>query len=266
MARRHALRRARFFSENPTCIFCGGRTPAQEEDHVPGRVFFKNKTWPEGYVFPACQPCNRATRQDEQLLAFTALLNDAGSDDGLSSEWHARKQALANNFPEVYRQLLPGAQGVRRVLRHYALPRIHGLPLAEHPVVILPVNVVRPALARYGFKLAASLLYRHGARRIIPPEGGCLVFFRTNLDQLLDGIPDDIAGLAPLRDHLHRQGQLLNDQLEVRAGVSPDGDLGAFIVRFRQAFSLVLLAATRLSDLGNMEENGHQMIGRPFHW
>jgi len=74
--RGNAERRARFFRENPDCCFCGGVRPAVEEDHIPSRTLFTNRHWPEGYVFPACERCNRATSREELLVAFVARMRE----------------------------------------------------------------------------------------------------------------------------------------------------------------------------------------------
>jgi hypothetical protein len=59
-----------FLTKHPVCCFCGGETPATEPDHIPSRVLFDNRQWPEGYEFPACVACNRETRHDEQIVAM----------------------------------------------------------------------------------------------------------------------------------------------------------------------------------------------------
>jgi len=67
-----ARRRREFLKKHPLCCFCGGTTPATTIDHVPSRQLFNNKGWPEGYEFPACELCNGAARDAEQVVAMLA--------------------------------------------------------------------------------------------------------------------------------------------------------------------------------------------------
>jgi len=50
---------------------CGER-PAATEDHQPAKALFDRKEWPEGYVFPACEPCNKATKHAMSVLVRLA--------------------------------------------------------------------------------------------------------------------------------------------------------------------------------------------------
>lgn len=69
MGSRRARRQA-FFSTHPHCCFCGGSAVATTEDHVPGRSLFAERAWPEGYVFPSCESCNRGSAEGELFMGF----------------------------------------------------------------------------------------------------------------------------------------------------------------------------------------------------
>ncbi len=62
-------KREAFLRAHPVCCHCG-TAPATTEDHVPARICFKDKAWPEGYVFPACEACNLKDRDAEFVVAF----------------------------------------------------------------------------------------------------------------------------------------------------------------------------------------------------
>src|SRR5262249_53641926 len=80
-------RKSKFFAEHPRCCFCGGSQRATTEDHQPARSLFDSRCWPEGYVFPACERCNAASRRDEAVLAFVTRLNytPASTSRGLAN-------------------------------------------------------------------------------------------------------------------------------------------------------------------------------------
>ena len=65
--KRRQYSRQHFLAENRYCAYCGAA--ATTTDHCPPRCFFKRRTWPETYEFPACEPCNDVSRLDEQALA-----------------------------------------------------------------------------------------------------------------------------------------------------------------------------------------------------
>ncbi len=60
----------RFLEKHPRCCFCGGEVAATTEDHQPGRVFFRDRQWPENFSFPACEPCNAAGGDYRLIAAF----------------------------------------------------------------------------------------------------------------------------------------------------------------------------------------------------
>src|SRR4051794_40646259 len=62
--------REQFLKDHPLCCFCGGATTATTEDHVPSRALFRDRQWPEGYVFPACQKCNGVSSKHELIIAM----------------------------------------------------------------------------------------------------------------------------------------------------------------------------------------------------
>src|SRR5258708_8632371 len=63
------------------CIFCGGLSPTTTVDHRPARSFFDRRAWPEGYDFPACHPCNQASKDAEHKLAVLTRINSDREDD-----------------------------------------------------------------------------------------------------------------------------------------------------------------------------------------
>jgi hypothetical protein len=69
-AKQRKIRQRRFLEEHNLCCFCGGTIEATTVDHVPARTCFKGRAYPETFEFPACQPCNAASRIDEIAFSF----------------------------------------------------------------------------------------------------------------------------------------------------------------------------------------------------
>jgi 5-methylcytosine-specific restriction endonuclease McrA len=78
------ISKERFLADNPLCLYCG--RPSEEPDHVPPRAYFHNRQWADGYWFPACASCNRATSQSEQgVFAFARIA--ATNERRIDSYW-----------------------------------------------------------------------------------------------------------------------------------------------------------------------------------
>src|SRR5580704_10792852 len=103
-----------FLARHPTCIFCGGNTPATTRDHVPSRQTFHNRAWPEGYEFPSCQSCNKATRHEEQVMAMISRFYPEARTDAEKEEMMCIIKAVRKNYPGVIPELLPSPEVIRR--------------------------------------------------------------------------------------------------------------------------------------------------------
>src|SRR5580704_14263644 len=99
MSRRVRQRKQEFLAQHPLCCFCAGDSRTEEVDHVPGRVFFRNRNWPVGYEFPACAQCNRATSLDEQVMALVARMNMNAETEEDRQEFVKLVRAVRNNHP-----------------------------------------------------------------------------------------------------------------------------------------------------------------------
>ena len=88
------------------CIFCGGDSPSTTVDHQPARALFDRKEWPEGYAFPACEPCNQKSKHAENRLALLVRINSEREyDPRRRAEFQKYLQAMRNNFPGLLRPL-----------------------------------------------------------------------------------------------------------------------------------------------------------------
>ena len=123
--------RRAFLSRHPKCCFCGGHRPAEEVDHVPSRVLFKDRHWPEGYEFPACARCNRATRLDEQVIAMLSLIHPDGHSPEERAEVQERIRAVAHNHPALLEEMKPSVSQLRQASRKYGIQPNQGQTYLE---------------------------------------------------------------------------------------------------------------------------------------
>src|SRR5260370_39068705 len=83
------------------CCFCG-EGPAATEDHQPARALFDRREWPEGYAFPACEPCNKASKHYENVMTVLVRLASAREDDPQRvADFPKYVDAIGNNFPKL---------------------------------------------------------------------------------------------------------------------------------------------------------------------
>lgn len=125
-------RKERFLREHPYCCFCGGHTLATTEDHQPGRVFFRNREWPEGFVFPACVPCNAASRNSERILG---VLIHGHADDDDRSVYQKNLESVRREFPEQIQNLIMTTREARNVFKDRGLKTPRGFTFSEIPLV-----------------------------------------------------------------------------------------------------------------------------------
>src|SRR6266702_3296638 len=111
--------RQRFLTTHPRCCFCGGAATSAEPDHVPSRVLFDGRQWPEGFEFPACVSCNRASRHDEQIIAMLSRMYPDTTTEKGRLEVQERIRAVAFNYPEILQEIRPTAEQERTALEKY---------------------------------------------------------------------------------------------------------------------------------------------------
>lgn len=214
-----ASRRQAFLAQHPRCCFCGGAAPSEEVDHVPSRVLFKERKWPEGFEFPACTQCNRATALDEQVVAMLALVTASSSDPSLTAEVQARMQAIANNLPELFSEMQPTVAQLRGAARKYGLRPAQGETHRDLPLLSVRGPLVNGAINSFARKLACALFYKHTAS-IAPSEAPIAVRWYTNLQINNDEIPRELAELLVNFPTLVRAGTSLHDQFFYRWALS----------------------------------------------
>lgn len=244
MARSRKSRKAAFLAVHPLCIFCGGTTASAEPDHVPSRQMFHAKQWPEGYEFPACASCNRATKDVEQIVATFARIYPDPSTEAEAAEMRAALRAVANNYPRVLIQSRPRAIDVRRFLRAHGIRKDPNVATSEMPLLSAEGPLVRLAVGNFARKLFTALHYKHTGK-IVPAAGGVFWKFFSNADSLSGAIPPGIFELAQGVPALKRGKADIESQFSYRFRCSDDGAMGVYFAVFR--FSFAFLGYVRMN-------------------
>jgi hypothetical protein len=206
-------RRLDLLGRQPLCIFCGGAASASTIDHQPARSFFDAKHAPEGYEFPACEPCNKKSKDHEHVL--TARLKGDGQQDGQREVDFAKyAKAMRNNFPGLLRVLGPDEKQGFVKSRGVFVPVGRAFPL-QLPMVTIDPKIAGAAVDGVFRKLMCALHYKHTGN-IVPADAEITVKWATNAglpEFLTDEVKAFIAGLTE-KPTLVRNGKDLSDQFD----------------------------------------------------
>ena len=215
------------------CCFCGGVTIATEEDHIPARAVFTKRAWPEGYVFPACEQCNRASSLDELVVAMLSRTFPGPSTESETRELEQCVQAGWNNVPELMEEMRPSANLVRRGLRKYHLRLEDGMSTSD--ALFLKVGpLVQMAVEGFARKLFLALYYKHRGQPL-PSPGGIAINWWSNIEMTSKALPPELFALLRHQPNLVRCHTSLDDQFDYRYALAEEGS-AMFVASFRQSF------------------------------
>ncbi len=79
-AKRRSRSRRDILAGGDRCIYCERR--ADDVEHMPPRVMFKEKLRLSGLEFPSCRPCNKGTSAADLVASFVARLDPDGHVQG----------------------------------------------------------------------------------------------------------------------------------------------------------------------------------------
>lgn len=235
----------RFIADNPTCIFCGGTSPATTQDHVPARSLFIDRKWPEGYVFPACLSCNNSTSDAECLASLLIAIGweFLEGDEDIKKQSLQKVREFTVRKPELSRQIVPASTNQKRAFAkeiEYSLPQ--GATHSQIPLARIP-EAFNSALNTLGTKLAKALHYLHSGKTfIVPADAEITVYQETNADWMRKGSTHDyelFRTLFPVQN-LIREKVDLTAQFSYAYGMTPDNRNSAFICKFGNIFTLAM--------------------------
>jgi hypothetical protein len=238
-------RQSQFLAEHPYCCFCGGQTMATTEDHIPARTLFRERQWPEGYVFPACISCNAESRDDEAILACIVRIRIHDDYDAtMEKELTTHLANLRRRRPEVAEGFQPmSRRDTRNLLRlNQRTARDYGTPVLYS--ARLPDEFIQ-AMERYGVKLTKALFYRH-AGQPVPASAQIKSRVFTNSETHLAKEAFSVFSKLPGHPTVSRSKQDLSSQFSYQYGRDANNMGAAFMMQFAQSFSA--LSLVRLDD------------------
>lgn len=250
-----------FLKKYPLCCFCGGLMPSEEIDHVPGRVFFRDRQWPQEYEFPACIKCNRATRYEEKVIALLARFNSGENESEIDEvEFTRLVDDIVKHDPEFISDIRsPSANEIRNFLKERNIEKPAGVATSDIPLIKFG-DVVNKSVRKFGRKLFLALWFKHTGAAL-PKSGGMRIVWMTNASHNIDD-----ATLAAMFQTLHgmpsiiRSSRHIHDQFTYRYVVTTTGDGAGFFVWFRQSFGLLCTIAVDKS----MIQHGLENVEIPF--
>jgi hypothetical protein len=239
------------------CAFCGGRIAATTEDHWPPRSFFRDRAWPEGFVFPACDSCNRVSSPAEQVVGL--LLH--GSHDGHDRAKYQRVIAgVRRDFPEVFERLFPkSARERRNMLRWSGLQKPEGMSLSEIPMVRLPMPVWEPYFDIVARKMMLALHYQAFG---IPLSKAGLIWHtvHTNAEKKSEQFLLEILKIANIDISPRRGNKSMANQFELSYQVDPEQKTAVWVFAFHRRLAFTGVT----TEDPNSPLNSEQRVYRNF--
>lgn len=240
-SRQRKTRTQIFLSSYPYCIFCGGLTPATTIDHVPPKITFREKQWPESFEFPACATCNNGSKKHDQLFGFMARMGDKKVHTALEQEEVGKLiKAIIRNHPVMAREMTDISLRKKRTLSRLMgiKPQVgetyHDLPLLHVP------DLVHEAISAVGAKLTKALYFKHTGK-ILPINVGIRFRWFTNAQQMMGSSPlvPELLEMAKFTGEVIRNNNPLKDQFDYRYVISSDHQIGMFCCVFGETFGFV---------------------------
>jgi hypothetical protein len=236
-AKQKVLSQAALLEANPFCIYCGGRNPATTIDHLPPRIMFRGKLRPRQFEFPCCAPCNKGTKDTDQLIAWIGRTYPDPVTESDKTDVQKILRGLKNNMPDVLREMYIGTAG-QKLARKRTAGRIQepgGFLRLDGPLVSQHLDV-------FGCKLGLAMHWEF-TKQVIPPSGGIVVRFFSNIEAIEGKIPNRLLDLLPGPQTLRQGSWDVADQFKFAARTTDDKNMGLFFASFRFSIAVVALTA-----------------------
>jgi hypothetical protein len=214
---------------------------------VPPRSLFSLRQSPSGFVFPACETCQSATRKDELLLALYARIVSPEGDyeDGSvdQQEFIQALRGVKNNAPKMMPNPNLTVRERRRALDAMKIVKPHDIFAEELGIVAVPQNV-RISLQRCFRKLFLALYYRHTGK-IFPTIGkvGALVTFNNIFSK--PEVLNDVLKDFRFSETPKWNNSSLTDQFSYMWDQNIDEGLFAAAIGIRTALFSIVVGTTR---------------------
>lgn len=225
----------------PFCVYCGGSTLATTVDHVPPIGMFRRRQRPKGLEFGSCLPCNGGTRLADLVAALLCRTYPDADGANEKDELERLLASVNNNVPGLLQEMHIGRGGQKIARNRLPVPTGAGFLRTNGPLVS---NHMQTFATKLGFAF-----YHELTQSIIPPSGGVVARWFSNVDRLEGKFPQTIFDVL-LPAQTLRQGRFeVSSQFAYQWRLSEGERMGLFCAFFGQSFAVVVCAATDQSLL-----------------
>jgi hypothetical protein len=225
---------AEILAGNPGCIYCAGASVAVTIEHMPPISMFEGRQRPKGLEFPACQKCNNGTGHSDLVAAMLARTWPDSKTAFQQTDVAKIFRGLASNVPGLFQEMDVG-RGAEKLAR-----KRHGLSDDVHPL-----RADGPILTRHVLTFAAKLgfaLHFEMRSAPIPPTGGALVMWFSNLQAMKGEIPNVLFELLPSPLTLQQGTKSVGDQFKYSFANSEREHM-LYFASFNNAFAVAGITA-----------------------
>ena len=247
-------RRALFLARHPKCCFCGGRIQSTTVDHIPARVCFPDRAFPDSFEFPACNACQSASRQDELIFGFYVRMMDRNPKNYDAVGTHRMISGMANNAPDLLPNPYLSNREKRSRLRVLGLAKPASMLARDIPLVEFDGRV-HTHLRRYLRKIACAIFYREFN---VAPAANYQIW--THWDQ--SSLPRAFESLQPFVEMTPyvtigaRPNLDFGDRFSYRFNKTQDPDCLAAIAKFGEGMiaAMLILAPQMFEEIESKED------------
>lgn len=220
------LRRQRFRSDQPVCVYCGGSVPATSRDHCPPIAIFDGRRRPAGLEFGACHDCHQATRPLDSIAAVLSRLFPTPTTDEQRADVRNHLTGLANNHPEI--------------AAIFAAPDelVWWEGRLANVVHIEQADKLHKAMNAFAARMCLAL-YREVTGRAAPANAAIVSRWYSNYEVANGELPLDFATSLGSTRTLQMGKQHAFDQFKWAAAATSDSPHGfGYVATFRRSFAV----------------------------
>ena len=168
----------------PFCVYCGGSIRATTVDHVPPIGMFRSRRRPKGLEFASCLSCNGGTRLADLVAALLCRVYPDSNGANEKEELERLLTSVNNNVPGLLQEMHIGRAGQKIARRRLPVSTDGGFLRTDGPLVS---NHMQTFASKLGFAFYYELTHS-----IIPPSGGVVARWFSNVDRLDGSFPQTI--------------------------------------------------------------------------
>jgi hypothetical protein len=105
-ARKKHQRHQDILRNSQGCIYCAGKNPSTQIDHMPPRAMFRLAQRPKGLEFASCAECNQGTSRLDIVGAFMARTFPGAASERENAEWTKLLNEVQRAAPGLLNEMM----------------------------------------------------------------------------------------------------------------------------------------------------------------